>query len=83
VTAQPPARDFAGDAERHFAGDAERHRLDAPRHCPRCGAALTAAAGIAVEFWEGDDRVFHTWCATCRWTGNIVPTTQMSAFEPG
>jgi hypothetical protein len=26
--------------------------------------------------------VFHTWCAACHWTGNIVPTTRMLGFEP-
>ena len=74
MTAQLPARGFAGDAE--------RHALDAPRHCPRCGASLTAGTAITVEFWEGPDRVFHTWCASCRWTGNIVPVTEMLAFQP-
>jgi hypothetical protein len=65
-----------------FAADAERHRRDAPRHCPRCGAALTGGAGICVEFWQGADRVFHTWCAGCRWTGDIIPVTEMTAHEP-
>jgi hypothetical protein len=35
-----------------------------------------------VEFWQGADRVFHTWCARCRWTGDIIPVTEMTAHEP-
>jgi hypothetical protein len=73
---------LAADAQHDFAADAERHRLDAPRHCPRCGASL-AGAGISVEFWQGTDRIFHTWCAACRWTGDIIPTTEMIGHEPG
>ena len=79
---------FAADAEptgtasvQHgFAADAELHRRDAPRHCPRCGESLTS--GIAVEYWQGADRVFHTWCASCRWTGDIIPVTTMIGHEP-
>jgi len=72
---------LAADAEHDFAADAQRHRRDAPRHCPRC-ASLAGGAGISVEFWQGTDRIFHTWCATCRWTGDIIPTTEMIGHEP-
>jgi len=68
-------------ADRDFAADARLHRRDAPRHCPRCGASLRGGAGISVEFWQGTDRVFHTWCAACRWTGNITPVTDMIGHE--
>ncbi|MQA13329.1 MAG: hypothetical protein GEV09_03905 [Pseudonocardiaceae bacterium] len=64
-----------------YAADAEHHRRDAPRYCPRCGCDLVGT-GIAVEFWEGTNRVFHTWCAACRWTGDITPMTQMVGHEP-
>ncbi len=67
---------------RGFQVDAELHRRDAPRHCPRCGASLLAGAGISVEFWQGADRIFHTWCASCRWTGDIIPVTDMIGHEP-
>jgi hypothetical protein len=72
----------AGADQRGFAADAELHRRDAPRHCPRCGASLLGGAGISVEFWQGPDRVFHTWCAACRWTGDIIPVTDMIGHEP-
>ena len=74
--------DFAAEAQHDFAADAQRHRRDAPRHCPRCGAALHGGGGISVEFWQGADRIFHTWCAACRWTGDIIPTTEMTGHEP-
>ena len=73
---------LAADAQHDFAADAERHRRDTPRHCPRCGASLAGGAGISVEFWQGADRIFHTWCAACRWTGDIIPTTEMIGHEP-
>jgi hypothetical protein len=73
---------LAADAQHDFAADAERHRRDAPRHCPRCGASLAGGAGISVEFWQGADRIFHTWCAACRWTGDVIPTTEMIGHEP-
>ena len=69
-------------ASRGFAADAERHRRDAPRHCPRCGASLTGGTGITVEFWQGADRIFHTWCGGCQWTGDITPITDMIGHEP-
>jgi hypothetical protein len=70
---------------RGFAADAERHRRDAPRYCPRCGADVSSGgAGIAVEYWEAAERVFHTWCAACDWTGDIVPTAagEVTSHEP-
>jgi hypothetical protein len=73
--------DAAADARHGFAADAQRHRRDAPRHCPRCGASLLGGAGISVEFWQGADRIFHTWCAACRWTGDIIPTAEMTGYE--
>ena len=77
-----PQQNLAAGPQPGFAADAERHRRDVPRHCPRCGTSLLHGAGISVEFWQGADRVFHTWCASCRWTGDIIPTTQMIGHEP-
>ena len=42
-----------------FAGDAERHLLDAPRHCPRCGATIPGPGGLVVEWWAAEDRGFE------------------------
>jgi hypothetical protein len=55
-----------------FAHDAERHLLDAPRHCPRCGARVSGSAGLVVEYWVTEDRVFYCWCRACDWTGTII-----------
>ena len=62
--------------------DRRRHRRDLPRFCPGCGHRLSAEEGISVEFWEGDARLYHTWCKTCDWTGDIIHTEVMWGHEP-
>jgi hypothetical protein len=64
-----------------FAGDAERHLLDAPRHCPRCGAAIAGPDGLVVEYWAADDRVFYCWCRSCDWTGTVVQVDRHVGHE--
>ncbi len=59
----PPATDW-------FAPDAERHLLDRPKFCPMCGEGLER--GLTSEWWTANERVFLTWCASCKWTGNVV-----------
>lgn len=61
--------------------DAERHLLDAPRHCPRCGAAITGPNGLVVEYWAADDRVFYCWCRSCDWTGTVVQVDRHIGHE--
>ena len=39
-----------------------------------CGAAL--GDGISVEYWQADQRIYHTWCHDCGWTGDIIRVTQ-------
>lgn len=55
------------------------HVHDLPRFCPNCGAGL--GDGIAVEFWEASDRVYHAWCQSCRWAGDIIQVTRMIGYE--
>jgi hypothetical protein len=55
--------------------------LDAPRHCPRCGGPLTGQAGLVVEYWVADDRVFYCWCRACDWTGTIVQVDRHIGHE--
>ena len=62
--------------------DRIRHRADIPRHCPACGIALDEETGISVEYWEGDERIYHTWCHACGWTGDIVRVHRMLGHEP-
>ncbi|HZD02563.1 MAG TPA: hypothetical protein VFA46_20965 [Actinomycetes bacterium] len=64
-----------------FARDAERHLLDAPRHCPRCGGPLSGPAGLVVEYWAADDRVFYCWCRACDWTGTVVQVDRHIGHE--
>jgi len=57
------------------------HHLDErPNFCPHCGADF--AAGIAVEYWEGERSVYHCWCHDCGWTGDVVRVTRMIGHEP-
>jgi hypothetical protein len=74
---------LTGPVDRRFVADAdaEAHRRDAPRFCPRCGAAFDA--GIATEFREAADRRFSRWCGGCGWTGGITPTGDVAVgHEP-
>jgi hypothetical protein len=64
-----------------FAGDAERHLLDAPRHCPRCGAPIAGPGGLVVEYWAAEDRVFYCWCRACDWTGTVVQVDRHIGHE--
>lgn len=66
--------------EHWWDGDRARHTDDLPRHCPACAAALTEG-GISIEYWESDRRTYHTWCATCGWTGDITRTARMVGHE--
>lgn len=72
-------------AERRVTGahwwdpDRIRHAEDAPNFCPKCGEDLDG--GIAVEYWEAEDRVYHAWCRSCGWAGDIVKVTRMIAYE--
>ena len=59
--------------------DRIHHLEDMPRFCPSCGAAL--GDGIAVEYWQADDRVYHTWCRDCGWAGDIIRVKRMIGFE--
>ena len=38
--------------------------------------------GLITEWWSGADRVFLTWCAECRWTGNVVLFARAVIEEP-
>lgn len=77
----------AGPAERRLTGDhwwdGDRlaHLEDLPRHCPACGVGLDIDTGISVEYWEAQERVYHTWCRTCGWTGDIIRVRRMIGHE--
>ena len=80
VEESKPARRLTGD---HWWDlDRERHLRDRPKHCPDCGGGIEAEGGIAVEYWEGDQRIFHTWCGGCGWAGDIVNVDRMIGHEP-
>lgn len=70
ASTMPPDPHRLPDQGQWFAPDALRHLLDRPKFCPMCGASLER--GLTTEWWNAHDRVFLTWCAQCRWTGNVV-----------
>jgi hypothetical protein len=55
------------------------HLDNLPHHCPNCGDSLSG--GISVEYWEADQRIYHTWCHSCRWTGDIIRVRRMIGHE--
>jgi hypothetical protein len=57
------------------------HLHDLPRFCPDCGSAITDDSGMAVEYWQGNRRIYHLWCRTCAWTGDIVRVRRMIGPE--
>jgi hypothetical protein len=60
--------------------DRLHHLEDMPHFCPRCGANLHD--GISVEYWEAEQRIYHSWCRSCDWTGDIIRVTRMIGHEP-
>jgi len=65
-----------------FSEHALAHAVDAPSYCPRCGAGLAGAAGgLVVEYWTADERVFHCWCRSCGWTGDVTTVNRMIGHE--
>lgn len=55
-----------------FAPHAAEHRRDAPRHCPACGCGLDDGGSVTIEYWAARDRIFHTWCRSCDWSGDVL-----------
>ena len=62
-------------------GDRAAHIADLPKFCPHCGSALDADSGIAVEYWEAEQRIYHTWCKACDWAGDIIRVRRMIGHE--
>ena len=61
--------------------DREAHLADLPKHCPSCGHFLDLENGLAVEYWEAERRVYHTWCKSCSWAGDISKVHRMIGHE--
>ena len=59
------------------------HMDDMPNFCPACAASIEDTDGsIAVEYWQGDDRVYHVRCHACDWSGEVTRVTRMVGHEP-
>lgn len=61
--------------------DRVAHSQDSPAYCPSCGAPLDRPGSIAVEYWEGERRTFHTRCGACAWSGDITKVERMVGPE--
>ncbi len=62
--------------------DRARHLRDRPEYCPRCGGSIIGDGGIAVEYWEAENRIYHCWCRDCGWAGDIIRIDRMIGHEP-
>ena len=57
------------------------HEQDHPRFCPACGEVTEDFGTIAIEYWEGDKRVYHLRCDSCGWSGDIARVGRMIGIE--
>jgi hypothetical protein len=76
-----PVRDRRLTGAHWWDPDRLRHLDDLPAFCPKCGAAIVENGGLAVEYWEGDQRVYHTWCHACGWAGDITRVDRVIGHE--
>jgi hypothetical protein len=77
----PPVADRRLSGDHWWDPDRLAHEADAPRFCPACGHGLDGPGSIAVEYWQGDSRTYHTRCDGCRWSGDITKVDRMVGPE--
>jgi len=51
------------------------------RFCPSCGERFDVTAFVQ-EYWTAGSTVFHVWCKSCGFAGDVVPTVRMIGYEP-
>jgi hypothetical protein len=49
--------------------------------CPGCGASLDGPRAFVQELWVSQESVFHVWCPSCGFVGNVVPVHRMIGHE--
>jgi hypothetical protein len=49
--------------------------------CPGCGASLDRPNAFVQELWVSQESVFHVWCPSCGFVGNVVPVHRMIGHE--
>jgi hypothetical protein len=49
--------------------------------CPGCGASLDRPQAFVQELWVSQESVFHVWCPSCGFVGNVVPVHRMIGHE--
>lgn len=49
--------------------------------CPGCGGSLDGPSAFVQELWVSQESVFHVWCPSCGFVGNVVPVHRMIGHE--
>ncbi len=49
--------------------------------CPACGASLEGPEAFVQELWVSEESVFHVWCPSCGFVGNVIPVHRMIGHE--
>jgi hypothetical protein len=49
--------------------------------CPGCGSSLDGPRAFVQELWVSQESVFHVWCPSCGFVGNVVPVHRMIGHE--
>jgi hypothetical protein len=47
--------------------------------CPHCGESLLHPNSLLNHFSVADDEAYFCWCSKCRWRGEIVEVTRVTA----
>ena len=81
IASEPVVRERRLSGVHWWDPDRAHHLDDLPAYCPHCGAAVIDTGGIAVEYWEADERIYHIWCHDCGWAGDITRVHRMVAPE--
>lgn len=76
-----PVRGRRLSGEHWWDPDRIAHMDDAPAYCPSCGGRLDGHGSLAVEYWEGEKRIYHTRCDRCSWSGDIIRIDRMIGPE--
>lgn len=81
IESQEPVRGRRLSGVHWWDPDRLNHLDDLPRFCPHCGRAIIENGGISVEYWEAEQRIYHTWCHSCGWAGDIARVYRVIGHE--
>ncbi|MGI8516750.1 MAG: hypothetical protein ACR2ME_00130 [Acidimicrobiia bacterium] len=81
IVSEPPIRERRLSGVHWWDPDRLNHLDDLPAFCPRCGVGIVDKGGIAVEYWQAEERIYHIWCHECGWSGDITKIHRMTSHE--